>query len=192
MTLINRHHVIGGIKSHVVSIHEQHLYDVNFSALTTDETELLIDFRPVEFSEKNPPRPQLPAEDLLKVAQQKGDKKFGIILSGASDYHFFADSLDTLLPYLDVVVIDFHGFRDGRGYSLAQEIRQSPSFHEGLSLRATGDILPDTLQLLAEVGFTEFEIDNEDFNPEWFDYFTRIEHRYTGRSVGQLPIFARV
>ena len=51
------------------------------------------------------------------------------------------------MPLLSVIVIDFHGFRDGRGYSLAQN-QQHPSYNPAIVLRASGDILPDTLQLL--------------------------------------------
>jgi len=94
------------------------------------------------------------------------------------------------MPLLSVIVIDFHGFRDGRGYSLAKKIQLHPRYNPAIVLRASGDILPDTLQLLTEVGFSEFDIDDSDFNPSWFDYFVDIKHRYTGRSVTQLPIFA--
>ena len=194
MPLINQHQVIDNVKSAMISIHDQklaHIYTAENTADYVDATEILIDYRPVEFSEKHPPKPQLQGDDLQALGQRKNNKKLGIILSGASDYQILADDLDKVLPVLDVIDIDFHGFRDGRGYSLAQAIRQHPQFNPTTVLRASGDILPDTLQLLAEVGFTEFKIADNGFNNAWFEYFNDIEHTYTGRSVSQLPMFAK-
>ena len=193
MPIINQQQILDDIKSTSVSIHDQkieHVYTAESKDDFAASSEILIDYRPVEFSEKHPPKPQLEGDALLALGQRKGDKQLGIILSGASDYQILAEDLDKVLALLDVIVIDFHGFRDGRGYSLAQAIRQHPKFNPSTVLRASGDILPDTLQLLAEVGFTQFDINNPDFNDSWFDYFENIEHRYTGRSVAQLPMFA--
>lgn len=190
MPLINQSQVIDGVQSAIVSIHEQKLDHVQPSQFDVNVSEVLIDYRPIEFSEKHPPKPQLEADALVAVASRLGDKKLGIILSGASDYQFLATDFAKVLPLLSVIVIDFHGFRDGRGYSLAQAIQQHPRFTTNTVLRASGDILPDTLQLLTEVGFGEFDIADSDFNPSWFDYFVDIKHRYTGRSVTQLPMFA--
>ncbi|MFW2177001.1 MULTISPECIES: DUF934 domain-containing protein [unclassified Moraxella] len=190
MPLINKTQIIDKVKTAIVSIHDKHIDDVVIGDYA-DATELLIDYRPIEFSEKHPPKPQLEGDRLLALGQRKADKKLGILLSGASDYQIISDDLNKVLPVLDVIVIDFHGFRDGRGYSLAQEIVQHSAFHDNLTLRASGDILPDTLQLLAEVGFSEFQIDNKEFDDSWFGYFDGIKHGYTGRDVGQLPMFAK-
>lgn len=156
--------------------------------------EILLDFRPLVLSEKAPPKPELPVNFIQKIANlaQVNSQKFGIILAGSSDYRAFADNLPKILPLLDVIVIDFAGFRDGRGYSLAQEIRQHDSFTDKTVLRVMGDILPDTLELLAKVGFEEFEIDNPEFNESWFGWFESIKTPYNGRNVKQLPMFAGV
>lgn len=156
--------------------------------------EILLDFRPTVLSDKTPPQPKFPVDFIEKVAKfaKENQRKFGIILAGSSDYRSFAQDLPNVLPLLDVIVVDFVGFRDGRGYSLAQELRKHADFNDKTVLRVTGDILPDTLQLLAEVGFTEFEIDNDEFNDSWFDWFKIIKTPYNGRSVKQLPMFASV
>lgn len=156
--------------------------------------EVLLDFRPLVLSEKAPPKPELPVDFIQKMANlaQQNNQKFGIILAGSSDYRAFAESLPKILPLLDVVVIDFAGFRDGRGYSLAQEIRQHASFNVKTILRVMGDILPDTLELLAKVGFEEFDIDNPEFNDSWFGWFESIKTPYNGRNVKQLPMFAGI
>lgn len=190
MPLISQSQVIDHVQSAIISIHEQKLDHVQPSQFEVAVTEVLIDYRPIEFSEKHPPKPQLEADAWVALANQLEAKKLGIILSGASDYQFLAADFAKVLPLLSVIVIDFHGFRDGRGYSLAQAIQQHPNFTAATVLRASGDILPDTLQLLAEVGFTQFQIDDADFDASWFGYFNDIKHRYTGRSVQQLPMFA--
>lgn len=190
MPLINQQRVIDGVESATVSIHEQKIDHITLAQFAPSVTEILVDFRPVEFSEKNPPKPQLAADELLALATRLGDKKLGIVLSGASDYQFLAADFAKVLPLLSVIVIDFHGFRDGRGYSLAQAIRQHPNFSQNITLRASGDIIPDTLQLLTEVGFGEFYIADDDFSDAWFGYFDDIKHTYTGRSVHELPMFA--
>jgi uncharacterized protein (DUF934 family) len=55
-----------------------------------------------------------------------------------------------------LVAVAFPKFTDGRGYSLARQLRG----HFGFAgeLRATGDILFDQLQLLARCGFDSFDI----------------------------------
>jgi len=73
-----------------------------------------------------------------------------------------AATVEDLVPDLShfgLIAIDFPKFSDGRGYSMARELR---SYHgyKG-ELRATGDILYDQLQLLARCGFDSFDIKDE-------------------------------
>lgn len=189
MPIINQQQILP-ITSAIVSIHEQKIAHID--PKTVSEAEILVDYRPVEFSEKHPPKPQLDSDELIALSERKGEKKIGIILSGASDYQILANDLDKVLPILDMIVIDFNGFRDGRGYSLAQALLQHPSFNRQTIMRASGDILPDTLQLLAEVGFIQFDIVDDKFDESWFDWFRSIKTPYSGRSVKQLPMFASV
>ena len=67
-----------------------------------------------------------------------------------------AESLSTLLPRLSVIVLPFPAFNDGRAYSIARQIRELGYRGE---LRATGNVLPDQLQFMLQVGFDAFEID---------------------------------
>jgi uncharacterized protein (DUF934 family) len=55
-----------------------------------------------------------------------------------------------------LVAIAFPKFTDGRGYSLAHQLRSNFGFAG--ELRAAGDVLFDQLQLLARCGFDSFEI----------------------------------
>ena len=54
MALINQSQVIDNVKSVSVSIHEQKIEHIDPSQYASDITEILVDYRPVEFSEKNP------------------------------------------------------------------------------------------------------------------------------------------
>lgn len=67
--------------------------------------------------------------------------------------------LETLAPDLSrfaLIAITFHKFTDGRGYSLAHQLRSAYGFTS--ELRARGEILFDQLQFLARCGFDSFEI----------------------------------
>jgi uncharacterized protein (DUF934 family) len=90
----------------------------------------------------------------LSAEVRAGDRALGLLLTPGPD-------ISNILPDLvrfALVVIAFPKFTDGRGYSLARQLRS----HYGYvgELRASGDILFDQLQLLARCGFDSFEITN--------------------------------
>lgn len=55
-----------------------------------------------------------------------------------------------------LIAVAFPKFTDGRGYSLARQLRSNFGFAG--ELRATGEVLFDQLQLLMRCGFDSFEI----------------------------------
>ena len=57
-----------------------------------------------------------------------------------------------------LIVVAFPKFTDGRGYSLARQLRGAYKYQG--ELRARGEILFDQLQLLARCGFDSFEIED--------------------------------
>lgn len=68
------------------------------------------------------------------------------------------DKPEALSPYLrrlSVVVLPFPAFNDGRAYSIARKLREMGYRGE---LRATGNVLPDQLQFMLQVGFDAFDI----------------------------------
>ena len=131
------------------------------------------------------------ADDIAYLAANTTDgQRVTLLLSGDTDYQAVSHALPQILPHIDAVTIYFAGFRDGRGYSLAQSMRMHPDFGD-TTLRALGDILPDTLELLMQVGFSQFIIDEQAFNDAWFAYFDSIRHPYDGRSAQELPMFSR-
>jgi uncharacterized protein (DUF934 family) len=77
--------------------------------------------------------------------------QLGVSLANNDD----ADELAHFLPHLALVILPFPAFADGRSYSLAAQIRNLGFRGE---LRATGDILPDQLQYMTQVGFSSYDV----------------------------------
>lgn len=88
----------------------------------------------------------------LASPKQRTNMAFGLLLEPGHRVETIAEEL----PYLGLVAIQFPKFTDGRGYSLAHEIRDRYNFMG--ELRATGDVLFDQLQFMARCGFDAFEI----------------------------------
>ncbi|MGI9374436.1 MAG: DUF934 domain-containing protein [Hyphomicrobiales bacterium] len=71
----------------------------------------------------------------------------------------------TLEPYLQrlqLIVLEFPVFTDGRAYSQARELRSYFSYSG--ELRARGNLLPDQLGFMQQVGFDWFDVSDERFN----------------------------
>lgn len=66
-----------------------------------------------------------------------------------------AEALASFLPRLTAIVLPFPAFNDGRAYSIARQLREMGYRGE---LRASGNVLPDQLQFMLQVGFDAFEI----------------------------------
>jgi uncharacterized protein (DUF934 family) len=70
------------------------------------------------------------------------------------------DKVEALAPYLSrlgIIVLAFPAFTDGRAYSLARGLRLDGYRSE---LRAEGNLLPDQLQYMRQVGFDSFLVDD--------------------------------
>lgn len=78
--------------------------------------------------------------------------RLGVELGTADDPAQIADELASL----SLVAIRFPRFTDGRGYSIARELRDIHRWRG--ELRATGDILRDQLFYLARCGFDTFAL----------------------------------
>ena len=84
-------------------------------------------------------------------ALSQRDGKLGVQLGNVDR----AEALSIFLPSLATIVLSFPAFSDGRAYSIARQIREMGYRGE---LRATGNVLPDQLQFMLQVGFDTFEI----------------------------------
>jgi uncharacterized protein (DUF934 family) len=71
-------------------------------------------------------------------------------------------NLDLYLSRLALVVLNFPVFNDGRSFSIARQLRLDGFSGE---LRASGNVMPDLLQFMLQVGFDSFEV-NERYSRE--------------------------
>jgi uncharacterized protein (DUF934 family) len=79
-------------------------------------------------------------------------KALGVLLSPSDDPASIAKDFDKLR----LIAIDFPSFTDGRGYSIAQQLRTRHGWTG--ELRAVGDIQRDQMYLLARAGFDTFAL----------------------------------
>ena len=75
----------------------------------------------------------------------------GVYLAPDDDVQLLAEHLHRV----QLIVIDFPQFTDGRGYSQARLLRDH--FHFAGELRASGDVRPDQLLFMARAGIDAFE-----------------------------------
>lgn len=95
-----------------------------------------------------------PMEPVVTISAFSEQSNSSAVLIEAGD-----DARD-LLPYLDrvqLVVIDFPRFRDGRGYSSARILREAG--YQG-EIRAVGDVLVDQIWHMRRCGFDSFAPDS--------------------------------
>jgi uncharacterized protein (DUF934 family) len=88
----------------------------------------------------------------------KHDGRLGAVVANVER----AEALTLFLPRLALIILPFPAFTDGRAYSLARKIREIGFTGE---LRATGNVLPDQLQFMRQVGFNSFDVTDR-FSPE--------------------------
>ncbi len=75
---------------------------------------------------------------------------------------------ETLVPWLkalDLVLVEFPKFRDGRGFSIGRVLREKYGFQG--DIRATGHFLPDQFLFLQQCGFTSFAPPPEHPPEQW-------------------------
>ena len=76
------------------------------------------------------------------------------------------DSVEDILPYLtglQMVVLQFKVFADGRAFSQSKLLRERHHFQG--EIRAVGDVIRDQLSFMARCGFSQFQLsETEDVN----------------------------
>ena len=96
---------------------------------------------------------------------------WGLSVGGDSDLDTFSDWLE----HISLLEIHIPKFTDGRGYSLAQQVRRTGYSQE---LRASGDILQDQLAYLERCGFDSFTSDTVKLSQEMLVAFDEISRPY--------------
>lgn len=87
--------------------------------------------------------------------------RLGVTLENSID----ESEVEEYLPHLDLIVLTFPAFTDGRAYSQARRLRTKLGFLG--ELRATGNVLADQAAFLARVGFDSFEVDTAQSIDVW-------------------------
>jgi len=95
-------------------------------------------------------------------------------------------SLQAHLPHIQQIRIYFPKFSDGRGYTLARQLRVLG--YQGI-LRAAGELLPDQYAIARQVGFDEIQISAERANrqpaAQWQTRHDWAQHDYQARLAGR-------
>lgn len=99
------------------------------------------------------------------------------------------DELPGGVDQLELVVLEFPAFKDGRCYSHARLLRSRHGYRG--EIRAVGDVLRDQLAYMERVGINAFEI-REDRDPEdALKAFTEFSVDYQGMSDRPFPLHLR-
>ncbi len=96
------------------------------------------------------------------------------------------DGLISWLPKVSLIAIDFPVFRDGRGFSLARQIRRLG--YQG-ELRAIGQFARDQLGYLERCGFNAFDFAGDLPSEALLGAFDEISVRYQGAADDPRPIY---
>lgn len=94
------------------------------------------------------------------------------------------------LQQFNVIAVDFPKFSDGRGYSLAYNLRSKMGYKG--ELRAIGDVLRDQLFYMQRVGFDAFEPRPDRSIEEALKGFADFSDTYQTSNDQPLPLFRRV
>lgn len=102
------------------------------------------------------------------------------------------DTPQDLAPYvsqLKLICINFPAFTDGRGYSIARQLRANHEFTG--ELRAIGDVLRDQLQFYQRCGFNSYAFSDEPKDPSPLNSLEDFSVHYQDAADNYLPPFSR-
>jgi len=85
----------------------------------------------------------------------------GLVVEGAVS----PEELRDLVGRVDLIVVQFLKFSDGRGFTLAHQLRQKLGY--GGDLRAAGWVIPDQFAALMKVGFSSVEVSERHPVGQW-------------------------
>ncbi len=99
------------------------------------------------------------------------------------------ETLDGIVNRFPVIAVDFPKFTDGRGYSIAYNLRMRLGFTG--ELRAVGDVLRDQLFAMARVGFDAFAPRPDRSIHDALKGLTDFSDSYQASVDQRLPLFRR-
>nr|WP_315469330.1 DUF934 domain-containing protein [uncultured Undibacterium sp.] len=131
----------------------------------------------------------------LKVWQLQRDKLIQRAKDSAEIAVWFssneqAKELQSDLPLFNLLAVDFPKFADGRGYSIAYNLRTRFSYSG--ELRAIGDVLRDQLFYMQRVGFNSFAVRADKNIHDAIKGLTDFSEKYQTSVDEKNPLFRRV
>ena len=84
--------------------------------------------------------------------------------------------LSLFIDNLQLIVLQFESFADGRAFSQAKLLRDR--YHYSGEIRAIGEVIRDQLGFMQRCGFSQFEIAENDDSRLALQAFTEITHGY--------------
>ena len=100
-------------------------------------------------------KPLLSLDALIETAEASNEAGLGVLVRPADDVR----RLEPYIDRLDIVVLEFPAFSDGRAFSHASLLRARLGYRQ--ELRAIGDVLIDQIPLMLRVGIDSFAVTNE-------------------------------
>ena len=123
---------------------------------------------------------------LAQTAALKTRSDIGVWLASNERAEELGDAVSTL----PLIAVDFPNFADGRGYSIAYQLRARQGF-EG-ELRAIGDVLRDQLFYMQRVGFNSFATRPDRSIEDALKGLTDFSDTYQTSWDQKTPLFRRV
>lgn len=119
------------------------------------------------------------------------DSALGVVVcAGGTRAQKLGDDVRVLEPYLnilDLIAIEFPGFRNGRGFSSARILREEFGFAG--ELRAVGDIHYDQLYFMHRCGFNSFAVRDGLSASDFATMLKTFSLSYQTASDRAIPIF---
>ncbi|WP_092416017.1 DUF934 domain-containing protein [Collimonas sp. OK307] len=119
-------------------------------------------------------------------AQLQDRAEIGVWLSSDAP----ADSVKEDLAHFALIAVDFPKFTDGRGYSIAYNLRTRLGYNG--ELRAIGDVLRDQLFYMQRVGFDAFAVRADKDINDALKGLTDFSEKYQTSWDEKTPLFRRV
>ncbi|MCC5812729.1 MAG: DUF934 domain-containing protein [Ectothiorhodospiraceae bacterium] len=111
--------------------------------------------------------------------------RVGVRVDGTVLAEDLADHLDDLA----LIAIEFPAFTDGRGYSLARQLRLRYAYSG--ELRAVGNVLRDQISYLERVGFDSMLLDEQSDLEDALKGFTEFSGYYQNVALEHSPLHLR-
>lgn len=86
------------------------------------------------------------------------------------------EEIETYLPRLELVVLNFASFTDGRAFSQARILRERFGFHG--DIRAKGEVLRDQLDFMQRCGINQFCLADSEVADQALSAFSDINKSY--------------